>query len=92
MSRSKWKFNYLAQDFISQNQNQDLSLIKELVLQDRATYITAEMVGTIVRVYNGMKYFNLHIEADKVGYRVGEFAPTKKKAVRKKKVKVVKKK
>ena len=92
MSRSKWKFNYLAQDFISQEReisnNYDN---QELILQSRSTYISEEMLGFTVRVYNGMKFFTLTIGKDKLGYRIGEFAPTKKKAAKKKKIKKKKK-
>jgi small subunit ribosomal protein S19 len=60
---------------------------QEYIVQDRATYITEEMLGLTLCVYNGMKFFNILIENDKIGYRIGEFAPTKKKAAKKKKVK-----
>jgi len=82
MSRSRWKFNYLGQDFISQ-QTENINNL-EFTLQSRSTYITEEMVGLNIRIYNGMKFFNVTIENDKIGYRIGEFAPTKKKAAKKK--------
>jgi len=83
LSRSKWKFNYLAQDFISQMD----AAPQEYILQDRATYITEEMLGFTLCVYNGIKFFNILVESDKLGYKLGEFAPTKKKAAKKKKIK-----
>ena len=82
MSRSRWKFNYLGQDFISQ-QTENINNL-EFTLQSRSTYITEEMVGLNIRIYNGMKFFNVTIENDKIGYRIGEFAPTKKKLQKKK--------
>ena len=88
MSRSRWKFNYLGQDFLSQLSTTENAII----VQDRATIITSDMLGTLVRVYNGIKFFNILVENDKIGYRLGEFAPSKKKAARKKKVKVKMKK
>jgi len=89
MSRSRWKFNYLGQDFLSQL---PMNTEAAIVVQDRATIITLDMVGTLIRVYNGIKFFNVLVENDKVGYRLGEFAPSKKKAARKKKVKIKMKK
>ena len=83
MSRSSWKFNYLAQDFMAQEQ--DYLRTKEIIVHNRASYITEEMVGYTVKVYNGMKFFSFIIENDKIGHHVGEFSPTKKKATKKKK-------
>ena len=84
MSRSRWKFNYVAQDFNLQYLENIQTNSKELVIQDRATYITEEMLGNTIHVYNGLKYFTIKIESNKIGYRLGEFAPSKKKVVIKK--------
>ena len=56
--------------------------------ETRSTKITEDMVGFQIKVYNGIKYFSFFIENDMLGHCVGEFAPTKKKALKKKKVKV----
>jgi small subunit ribosomal protein S19 len=50
---------------------------QEYILQDRATYITEEMLGFTLCVYNGIKFFNILVESDKLGYKLGEFAPTR---------------
>jgi len=84
MSRSRWKFNYVAQDFHLQFLENIQTNSKELIIQDRATYITEEMLGSTVHVYNGLKYFTIQIEPNKIGYRLGEFAPAKKKSCKKK--------
>ena len=85
MSRSKWKFNYLAQDFISQEA--EIMNNQEIIVQSRSSYISEEMLGITVRIYNGIKFFTITIDNDKLGYCLGEFAPTKKKAAKKKKIK-----
>jgi ribosomal protein S19 len=36
-------------------------------------------------VYNGIRFFCIEVNSEKVGYRLGEFAPTKKKPIPKKK-------
>lgn len=85
MSRSRWKFNYIAQDFLMQLKNNEKN--SNLILRNRATYITEDMLGTIVRVYNGCKSMTIIIDKDKIGSRLGEYAPSKKKAAKKKKIK-----
>lgn len=92
MSRSKWKFNYIGSDFrnIQLLKEEDASI--DFVLQKRATQITEDMVDFYLKVYNGMRYFSFVIENDKLGFLVGEFSPTKKRAFKKKKIAVKKKK
>jgi small subunit ribosomal protein S19 len=43
------------------------------------------MVGMRIQVYNGNRFFTLLVDADMLGHYVGEFAPTRKKLVAKKK-------
>lgn len=88
MSRSQWKFNYLGSDFRSITDSQETPKSLEYVLQNRSTKITEDMLGLQVKVYNGIKYFSFLIENDMIGHCLGEFAPTKKKALKKKKIKV----
>ncbi len=45
---------------------------------DRSCTITPEMVGFVVAVHNGRKHIEIFIDEDKVGYKLGEFAPTRK--------------
>jgi ribosomal protein S19 len=62
------------------------------ILQTRTTYITQDMLDLNIKLYNGMRYFSFKIENDMLGHCLGEFAPTKKKAIRKKKLKIKKSK
>jgi ribosomal protein S19 len=45
------------------------------------------MVGLKLQVYNGIRFFPLNVTNDMLGHRVGEFAPTRKKPIPKKKKK-----
>lgn len=85
MSRSVWKFNYLDTDFLSQQKSSS-----DYVLFNRATYITEKMVGMRVHIYNGVRFFPLVIDTDMIGHRLGDFAPTRKKPIPKKKAKAKK--
>ena len=90
MSRSQWKFDYIGNDF--QNIKKQNTIQKEIpyIVHNRATYINEDMLNVSVKIYNGMKYFSFIIAKDMLGHCLGEFAPTKKKAVRKKKIKIKK--
>jgi small subunit ribosomal protein S19 len=58
---------------------------EEVVLFNRATVITKQMIGIKFQIYNGMRFFPILVTSDMIGHRVGEFAPTRKKPLPKKK-------
>jgi ribosomal protein S19 len=45
------------------------------------------MLGIRISVYNGVRFFSFTVDGEKLGHRVGEFAPTRKKPIPKKKKK-----
>ena len=59
-----------------------------IVIQNRSTLITISMVNYVCLVYNGLRWFTLNITADIVGNRVGQYAPTRKRPVHKKRKKL----
>jgi len=75
MSRASWKPLYIHNDFIAQK-NANAS---EIILYNRATVITKQMIGLKIQIYNGIRFFPITITSDMLGHRVGEFAPTRKK-------------
>jgi len=46
---------------------------------DRYLVIVPKMIGMKVGVYNGKEFFNLQIENEMLGHRLGEFAATRSK-------------
>ena len=83
MSRSNWKPLFLTTEFILQKQNN--LKIDSIILYNRATIITKQMIGLKLDIYNGIKFFQIIVSNDMIGHSVGEFAPTRKKPVQKKK-------
>ena len=85
MSRSIWKPNFIHTQVRIANPS------SAIYVQNRSTIITIIMVGSFFQVYNGIRWFAITIESERVGQRLGEFAPTRKrpglKKKRKKKVK-----
>jgi small subunit ribosomal protein S19 len=86
MSRSSWKFSAIDPKLI--NLDASSSLFKEeIVLYSRNTKITEEMLGLCIFVYNGIRFFSIEITSEKIGHLLGEFSPTKKKPIAKRKKK-----
>lgn len=46
----------------------------------RASTITPDMVGMTFQVHNGREFLRVDATEDRVGHRLGEFAPTRKAA------------
>ena len=77
MSRVKWKGPYIG--------------IKEVRKQKSAVprnlEITSEFVNKTFDIYNGKKLSKLNITSDMIGFKTGEFVPTRAKFEFKKKKK-----
>lgn len=51
---------------------------KPIKTWSRACTITPEMVGISFAVHNGKNFIDVFVDENKVGHRLGEFAPTRK--------------
>jgi small subunit ribosomal protein S19 len=56
-------------------------------IYQRSSTILPEMIGSSVQVHTGQKFVKLVITEHTIGFKFGEFAPTKKRAQYKKKKK-----
>ncbi len=43
----------------------------------RSSMISPEMVGHTIAIHNGQKHIPVYITEDMIGYKLGEFAPTR---------------
>ena len=78
MSRQSWKPIYFKTGFIfKKNKNSNRF--------DRNSTILKEWVNLEIKVYNGLRFFNLKIKKNMVGYKLGSFIPTRKKPIFKQK-------
>lgn len=59
----------------------------EMIVYNRGTVVRQYMVGLKIQVYNGIRFFLVEITSEMVGHCLGEFAPTRKKPIPKKKKK-----
>ena len=69
--------------FIDPNITKKINAMKQGVKKEpiktwaRASQIAPEFVGHTFMVHNGRTFINVFITEDMVGYRLGEFAPTR---------------
>ncbi len=78
MSRSSKKGPYIDQKLLSKIMKQkntgDKSPIKTWA---RSSQISPDFVGHTLAVHNGRTFINVFIQEGMVGYRLGEFSPTR---------------
>lgn len=81
MSRSLWKPNPLHND--KKNDGIEKNFIFKI--DRRSQTIDASFLNKTVKIYNGMRFFELTILDKMIGHKFGEFAPTRKLPSHKKK-------
>lgn len=79
MSRSIWKPFYLHPQVREGTSN------PEIIVQNRSSFITQSRLGRRFQIYNGVRWFLVEITPEMVGHCLGEFAPTRKHPIPKKK-------
>lgn len=78
MSRSLKKGPYINERLLKKIKNLkqgDKTVIKTW---DRAATITPEMVGFTIGVHNGKQHVPVYVVENMIGYKLGEFASTRK--------------
>lgn len=75
MKRSNWKGPFFKKN----------NSTERLITLPRNYEITSKIVGSIYDVYSGRVFTKLTVTDDMIGYKVGEFVPTRKKFIFKKK-------
>lgn len=79
MSRSKWKGSYLQKslliDFLkAKNMNK-----KDIYTYSRKSIIIPLFVGFTFHVHNGKSFIKVNVTKEMLGFKLGEFSPTRKK-------------
>jgi small subunit ribosomal protein S19 len=82
MSRSKWKGPYLGKEILNEAQ-QKKNYVKPIV--SRNTTILPQFIEQTFEVYNGKKFSEILVTEDMIGHKFGEFSPTRKRFIFKKK-------
>ena len=71
MGRSIWKIQYLNPKFINIQK-------KIVTTYSRGETIKPEYVGITVKIHNGIRFYELKINEKMIGYKFGEFSPTRR--------------
>lgn len=71
MGRSVWKIQYLNPKFINAQK-------KIVIMYSRGETIRPEYVGSTVKIHNGIRFYELKINEKMIGYKFGEFSPTRR--------------
>lgn len=83
MSRSKWKGSFITRSIIKRTNNS-----KKIFIWNRNSAIPYGLIGKTVFIHTGKNFVKIIITREKVGFKFGEFAYTRKhtsKASKKKK-------
>ena len=82
MKRAKWKGPVISTELYArkfENKNQAFLILK------REVEITPKEKGQRVKAHTGNSFMEIEITNDMIGHKVGEFIPTREKAIFKKK-------
>jgi len=74
MSKSNWKLNFIDPYLLSTKFKKE----QKKIIWSRNSTIPSFLIGQAVFIYNGIQMIKVHITREKVGFKFGEFAPTRK--------------
>lgn len=73
-NRSIWKGPYIKYSFFKQIYNTQQ---KHLKTTSRSSIILPCFIGKIIEIHNGVAFIPLLIREEMIGYKIGEFVPTR---------------
>lgn len=82
MTRSLWKGPYVNHTLVEKVNQKSKQKIKSW---SRDSMILPEFLGIAFDIYNGKKFVNVSVTEEMIGHKFGEFSPTRKTALHKKK-------
>jgi small subunit ribosomal protein S19 len=77
MGRSTKKGPYVCASLLDKVQRAKRGDSGEIKTWSRASMVTPDMVGLIIKVHNGKVHLPVSIVENMVGHKLGEFAPTR---------------
>jgi len=88
MPKSKQRLKILPRVLLKTKTSDD----NYLCVWQRSARIPNFLVGELVKVYNGREFKIIRLTKERIGFKFGEFVPTRKPYVYKGKKKIIKKK
>ncbi len=77
MVRSEKKGPYIAYDLLKKINKLNINNKQIIKTWSRSSTIIPEMIGHTLAIHNGQKHIPLFITDSLVGYKLGEFVPTR---------------
>ena len=77
MPRSMKKGPYVLESLAKKVRRAKRGELTEIKTWSRASMVTPEMVGLTIKVHNGKVHVPVYIVENMLGYKLGEFAPTR---------------
>ena len=87
MSKSKWKGPFISAQLIKSINNNQKKFQNCIKTVSRHSEIVPKYIGINFDVYNGKNFSKILVTEEMVGFKFGEFSPTRKKFSFKKKKK-----
>ena len=84
MSRSAWKPLFVHPQYI------EGIATNEIKRQNRSIAFTKKIIGQIIYIYNGIRWYTIKVSEEILDQSIGKFAPTPNKQIKKKKTKNIK--
>jgi len=84
MSRSAWKPLFVHPQYI------EGIATNEIKRQNRSIAFTKKIIGQIIYIYNGIRWYTITVSDEILGQSIGQFAPTQHQPINKKKTKNIK--
>ena len=84
MSRSAWKPLFVHPQYI------EGIATNEIKRQNRSIAFTKKIIGQIIYIYNGIRWYTITVSDEILGQSIGQFAPTRHQPIYKKKTKNIK--
>ena len=77
MTRSTKKGPYVDPRVLKKIEGKDPMNTPAIKTWSRACMISPDMVGFTLNVHNGRQFVPVHVSENHIGYKLGEFAPTR---------------
>lgn len=84
-NRAKWKGILLKKKLLNDVKNKSIQKSLPIKIYNRNTIITPYCIGNSFEIFNGIKFVSIIVTDNMVGHKFGEFSPTRKKNIFKKK-------
>jgi len=78
--RSSWKVPFFDNKTIS-SIKLDKNKKSEIIAKDKRFTFVPSLIGTEMKIHNGIKYLHIVVQEEHIGYKYGNFIITKKRCI-----------